>query len=158
MNDKAKSNQPVAEDVLRALVGYLQSNSNAADLQPIQKQVPLQFLAIRNGHGDYGLSGGLSAFMASPILEVTGSGETATGTLEFVGKLPSTTAKVYLRGKLTESRSFCIANPQDPADIELESYGDDVLLVQAVDAHEVLVAIGVPTVKRVPASEPTYAS
>jgi hypothetical protein len=145
--------------VLKALLGYLQSNSNTADLQPIQKHVPIQFLAIRNALGDYGLNGDLRAFMNSPSLEVRGTGETATATLKFVGALPKTTTKVLLRGRLINARSFDIADSQHPSDISLTNYGEDVLLVEALDVHDVLVEIGVPTMKRVGAApQPAYAS
>jgi len=159
MNDTSNSSSPSGDTaVLKALLGYLQSNSNVADLQPVQKHVPTQFLAIRNALGDYGLNGGQRAFLNSPILEVRGTGQTATATLKFVGALPKTTATVLLRGKLIDGRAFDIAAPQHPTDISLTDYGEDVLLVEAFDVHDVLVAIGVPTMKRVGTVQPAYPS
>lgn len=148
-SDKSSGNggscAPISDEVGRALLRFLQSSNNSqVNLTAAQKRIPLQFLALRNAHGDYGESRDRRALMPSPILNVCGTGSTSSAILHFVQPLPLNTTKVILQGHLIPARSYGVDSPEDPADIELHTYGDDVAVVQTFDAHDVLLSLGVP--------------
>ncbi|MFD6393319.1 hypothetical protein [Nocardia sp. NPDC060259] len=133
---------------LKALAG------GAPDLDNAQRRLPCQFAALRTAHGDFRTDGGLRAFFTSPVLLVSGYGSKATATLTFgAGTLPKETTLVISRGRLTESKDFDVdpdRHTKYSIEITIPDYGEDVLLVEAVDPQGVLLGFGVPTVPVAP--------
>ena len=137
------------------------TNNSQPSLQPIQKRIPVQFLAIRNAHGDFGLTRTLAAFFERPTLTLGGAGAPK---LEFKGALPAPTTKMVLRDArnvIAEKRVTSAGHPSPVALTEDEAKkakeATTTLVVEAYDDYKVLLGIGIPNVVK-GTSTSTYAS
>ncbi|MFN6546614.1 hypothetical protein [Mycolicibacterium nivoides] len=118
------------------------------ELTDQQKRVLAQFLAIRNGHGDFGPSRNLQAFFDSPELLIPTTNTPATLTFR---KLPDGTRRLIARSKdgtgkdkeivkdFTTDPTLPYEIPNIPKDEALRG-----LLTESQDAKKVILGIAFP--------------
>ena len=126
---------PMAE-VLK-LLGV--ATASATTLTPLQKRITMQYLAIRNAHGDFGGSQD-RAFFESPELVRHKCDSTLT-----IRQYPNTTAAFAL----LKAGGGRIGHPRDagtpPQEIPLSSDEADMLVaVEAIDVSGARVGIAIP--------------
>jgi hypothetical protein len=165
MDETNESTAPTEAEVRLALLRFLQSSANShVDLAPLQKRIPLQFLALRNAHGDFGAREYRNAFLTHrPIVLFPCEGESSTVRVSFSAPLPAGTTKVTLRGRKANG-SAQIANHCQPGTVTIErtglnDFGDqDQFVVEVADDQDVLLAIGIPTIDHASTSSKAYSS
>jgi hypothetical protein len=116
----------------------------AINLAPLQKQLPTVYLAILNGHGDYGYGGSQRAFMAAPKLTLEG----CQADVEFP-ELPRSTKRVVLGGVgVPEPTTLDVdwRNGVPHVHSISEAAAWRIKFIQALDSQDVLLAIGIPVI------------
>jgi hypothetical protein len=154
-SEEARENGRSAEETdinvfnARAMKVFFEVMNNATtpstiNLQPLQKQLPIMYLAILNGHGDYGYGKNQRAFMAAPKLTLEG----CHAKVEFP-QLPRSTKHVVLGGVGVPEPTTLDVNwkngvPHVHSISETAAWR--IKFIQALDSQDVLLAIGIPVI------------
>jgi|tagenome__1003787_1003787.scaffolds.fasta_scaffold20980937_3 hypothetical protein len=108
----------------------------------LKKRLPLTYLAILNGHGDYGLSNE-RAFMPSPVLTINERDATVT-----FPDLPRSTTRVTLHGSALKKpidRAVTWSCDNEPQVNEIDKdAAPHVQFIEAYDDQDALLALGIP--------------